>query len=137
MMKKWKNRIFFSGVLALFFAMHSQPAMAYDFKVNGICYNWTSATTVEATYEYYSDNSTYVSGVLSIPRLVSYGGSTYLVTGIGNDAFRGCRSLRSVSIPNSVTTIGSSAFYLCQGLASVEIPNSVTTIGHYAFDNCI
>ncbi len=39
-------------------------------------------------------------------------------------------------IPNSVTSIGNNAFRDCSGLTSVTIPNSVTSIGNYAFCDC-
>lgn len=58
------------------------------------------------------------------------------VTTIGNDAFRGCSVLTSITIGNSVTTIGNSAFRGCSGLTAVTIPNSVTTIGEGAFNDC-
>lgn len=51
-------------------------------------------------------------------------------------AFRHCRSLTSITIPNSVTSIGGDAFYGCSSLTSIIIPNSVTSIGYYAFRNC-
>ncbi len=58
------------------------------------------------------------------------------VTSIGDDAFFGCWSLRSVVIPESVTSIGEGAFWQCWSLQSVEIPNSVISIGEYAFYDC-
>lgn len=58
------------------------------------------------------------------------------VTSIGDDAFHRCRSLTSISIPNSVTSIGWWAFYDCNRLANVSIPEGVTTIGGWAFGNC-
>ena len=58
------------------------------------------------------------------------------VTGIGDNAFRGCKCLTSVEIPNSVTSIGESAFEGCKGLTSVTIPNSVTNIVQGAFTGC-
>ena len=59
------------------------------------------------------------------------------VTSIGNNAFRYCSGLTSLTIPNSVTSIGEYAFYRCSGLTSLTIPNSVTSIGGGAFYGCI
>ncbi len=58
------------------------------------------------------------------------------ITSIGEDAFRDCTSLVSVTIGNSVTSIGGWAFYNCNSLARIEIPNSVTSIGVSTFNGC-
>ena len=47
------------------------------------------------------------------------------VISIGQDAFRDCYGLTSVTIPNSVTSIGEFAFYGCSGLTSVHISDLV------------
>ena len=58
------------------------------------------------------------------------------VTSIGLYAFMGCSNLSSIEIPNSVVYIDDLTFHGCSALISVTIPNSVTSIGHGAFENC-
>ena len=75
-------------------------------------------------------------GIVEIPASVMHDGEKYPVSKIADNAFANCRSMSSVTIPNSVTSIGSSAFSGCTGLTSVTIPNSVTSIGYSAFSGC-
>ena len=111
----------------------------YDFEKNGIYYKITdaSAKTVKVTYRD-TDYDNY-SGSVSIPSSVSYDGTTYSVTAIGQQAFRGTNDgghLTSVTIPNTVKTIENYAFWLQKNLGNVTIPSSVTSIGKYAFCWC-
>ena len=110
---------------------------------------WDTSTKVQVgDLYYYLDNANNLAqvtsranlkpytGNITIPSSVTNNDTNYSVTSIGEDAFRNCSGLTSVSIPNSVTSIGSYAFYYCSGLTSVSIPNSVTSIGSYAFYYC-
>ena len=113
---------------------------AEDFEVDGIYYNILTDKTneVAVTYRgsfYYSYSDEY-TGSVTIPSSVTYNGTTYSVTSIGNSAFYYCHGLTSVTIGNSVTSIGNSAFSCCDALTSVTIPNSVTSIGSRAFEGC-
>ena len=58
------------------------------------------------------------------------------VTRIGDGAFEGCTSLKSLVTPDSVTSIGGSAFENCYSLSSLVLPDSVTSIGAWAFFGC-
>ena len=58
------------------------------------------------------------------------------VTNIGNNAFYGCSSLISVSIPNSVNFIGVFSFSDCKALTSITLPNSLKVIDSAAFSGC-
>ena len=117
-------------ILSVFFAI---SASAYDVVVDGIYYNLIKETkTAEVTCPSYN----YYSGEIIIPESITFKETEISVSSIGEDAFRRCYNLTSVSIPNSVTSIGSYAFFNCSNLTSVSIPNSVTSIGNYAFSDC-
>ena len=62
---------------------------------------------------------------------------TFTVTGIGDEAFKGCSSLTSITLPNSIQEIGPYAFKDCSSLTSITLPNSLQIIDPYAFEDCL
>ena len=109
-------------IMAVAMMMLSLQAMAYDFPYTHqgktLYYYIISDSTVEVTYY---DNSNYVSGDVVIPSTVTYNGTTYSVTSIGEVAFLDCIGLTSVTIGNSVTSIDGGAFSGCSGLTSINV----------------
>ena len=58
------------------------------------------------------------------------------VTEIGKEAFRDCKSLKNIELPDTLETIGDYAFYGCYTLNEIHLPNSVVEIGRWAFSYC-
>ena len=92
----------------------------------------------------FKDNSKRENGVLYISNCLvdaetSLSGAYAIKNGtriIAEEAFYGCSSLTSVTIPNSVTSIGDQAFLNCKALTNVTISNGVMKIGGEAFRGC-
>ena len=123
---------------------------------------WTGYTSTgfiwqSSSYDYLlyltatSDTTVAVSGCgtwstdrdITIPETATYGGKTYTVTSIADNAFKNQTNIKSVSGGLNVTTIGASAFEGCSNLKFY----SQTTYGrggnvhlyrvnHHAFYNC-
>lgn len=58
------------------------------------------------------------------------------VTGIGADAFKGAKNVKSIKLPDGLLYIDNYAFYDCDYITEIVIPDSVTTIGQGAFQGC-
>ena len=124
-------------LLLLAMIMLPMVVSAYDLavgSVNGVIYyNWiNNGKELEVTF----DNDSKYKGTVIIPDEVIFNGIPKKVTGIGNNAFRWCYELTSVTIPNSIKSIGECAFQACSNLISITIPNDVINIGGYAFNGC-
>ena len=131
------KKTFFKSLLTIACLLCSIGVYAHDFEVDGIYYNKLSSTEVEVTFRggNYDSYDEY-TGTVEIPESVTYNGTNYSVTSIGQYAFAICNELTSITIPNNVTSIGERAFSGCSGLTEVTIPNSVTSIGEYVFYKC-
>ena len=89
-------------------------ATAHVFEVDGIYYNINGnevTVTFKGSYETEYENE--YSGNVIIPATVTYKGTTFSVTSIGEGAFSGCGGLTNVTIPSSVISIGNYAFSSC------------------------
>ena len=119
-----KNYLFLIALFAL-----SAQSWAYDFSYTyqgqTLYYNIVDGNAQVTYKNSYYPRYTNLTGSLTIPSSVTYNGTTYSVTSIGELAFSGCSGLTSVTIPNSVTSIGGSAFADCSGLTSVYYTGDV------------
>ena len=80
-----KHKILLSLVAVLLTALSAQ---AYDFQSGDLYYNITSGTTVEVTNQSWWSSANYQGlSTAIIPETVTYNGTTYSVTSIGNNAF--------------------------------------------------
>ena len=77
-----------------------------SFTVDNLNYRVTGSTAVELT-----GYVTRPTGILDIPATVSYEGSEYSVTEIGDEAFAYCENLTELVVPPTVTIIGQHAFH--------------------------
>ena len=55
---------------------------------------------------------------------------------IGKNAFKGCESLKNLTIGESLRSIGDYAFSGCTKLESIELCEGLESVGKYAFEKC-
>ena len=58
------------------------------------------------------------------------------VNSIGFAAFLGCSDLKSITIPSNTTQISDEVFRYCTSLTSIHFPDNITSIGSCAFEGC-
>ncbi len=57
------------------------------------------------------------------------------ITKIGNDAFRDCENLKTLTVPAGVEHIGAYAFLDCNALTSIVMPDALSFLGWQAFNS--
>ncbi len=111
-------------------------AYAETTTINGIRWTYT-ITDGEASVGDWSASQTAIPtstrGNVAIPKVLD----GCPVVGIMDGAFKGCASIRSVTMPEGVTSIGKGAFNGCSNLKSISIPQGVSVIEKDVFRGCI
>ena len=100
----------------LVLAFSAMTMMAEEFKIGKLTFEIISSTEVSLK----SADQDITKAFLG--ETIDYQGKTYTLTSICSEAFEGCTSLTSVTIPNSVTEIGEGAFYWCSKIRTIYIP---------------
>lgn len=109
---------------------------AESVKIGDLYYNLNYGTA-EVTYQLrYNENNYAGLTDVVIPSSVIYNNVSYSVTSIGETAFRDCKSLTTIDIPNSITYIGDQAFYGCENLLAIDLPPYITVITQTLFCGC-
>ena len=130
------NRIFLKPLLAavlLFSVGTASAATAIGEDWVGDVYYWFYDDG-HAVVESDSYSGPDYSGRVVIPATVTYNGTTYNVTEIGEYVFRDC-PVTEVILPEGLKKIGRQQFWGCDNLKSITIPSSVTEIGYDAFNS--
>ena len=106
--------------------------------------NYTEKSFTAGVIKYHtlSDNTVEVVGhtnptsnSVSIPRTVSFEGTSYTVVSIADWGMSGCGNVKRLILPNTLKTIGYQAF-IYSGYTYISIPASVTSIGAQSFNAC-
>lgn len=99
--------------VATILALLLMSSCSQSVKHDGLLFNISGS---EATVSAPLSHS--VSSV-TIPDIIVCNGDTIAVTAIGNNAFKGCKRLTSVTIPQSITEIKPGAFGGCSQLKQI------------------
>lgn len=127
--------------------MVTTTVFAYDFTVDGLCYNiidghydaadnFIPGTYAKVTYQNGESpryNPEELNPNLVIPATVEYENVIYKVKWIGEASFEGCAGIKTLTIADVVEKIQSDAFWGCFNLEKVTLPNSLTYIGQGVF----
>ena len=99
---------------------------------NGLNYSYSTgskrATVIAGDYTYLY--------TAEIPSTITVNNVEYAVKAIAADAFRYCRNLYHVSLPDGLETIGDYAFLGNISLGDIDFPSHLKSIGESAFSSC-
>ena len=94
-----------------------------DVTIDGVVYSlWPNENAASV-----KDGSKFEGKELHLPAVIDNGGTKYPLKTIGGEAFKDCKGIEKIVIPEGVTTIHMRAFSGCSALKSIVIPRTLTT----------
>ena len=119
--------------ILLLILVTSVNGWAVSFTVDGINYNITDANGLVVAV---TSSTPKYQGSVTIPATVTYNGKNYSVKAIGENAFKQCTDLTSVTIGSNIETVGYAAFSGCTNLTEINWSNNIKKLDTYAFNDC-
>lgn len=104
------------------------------FNCGNLKYKVTGKNTVTCTG---LKNKKSTQSKCTIPSTVTCDGKKYKVTSVSSNAFRNCKNLKSVCVPNTVNSIGSTAFANCSGLNKIYCSKTIAQSGSNFCGNAV
>ncbi len=105
---------------ALLLALCTLQGFSQTTTIDGIKYTLDSPEAGEATVSPIDNGGGGYSGQVVIPQTITYNGTEYTVTAIGDNAFKGDDNLTSVSMPLTIERLGDKAFFQCSGIITIR-----------------
>lgn len=109
-----------------------QSVLAEEAVIGGLKYSLDQSAKTAIVI---ANSSSEYTGDIVIPSAVTYNGSAYNVTAVGDKAFYNS-TITSVVITEGVLTLGESSFDSCTRLKSVSLPKGLVSLGNSCFGNC-
>lgn len=119
----------YSGTITKEFEIEAKKGTT--FTVKGCTYQVINATKATVTFRGITDES---ATSVSIPKTVKYGGATFKVTEIADNALKANKKIKTVIIGANIKTIGNYAFSGCKNLKTIQINSTkLKTVGKNVF----
>lgn len=127
----------YKGLVLIGLLLMTFPVYSFEYTYEGNTLEYTELRT--------ENGVTYVSvqkvignlptGSLAIPGRFDHEGKTYEVITVAEFGFRGCKSLTSVTLPNTLDSILEQGFYACDKMTSIKLNEGLKMLGDRALCN--
>ena len=132
------KKVLLASLMLLGIVTNGKAAVGDTFVIDDLMYTVvTQWVTMKTGTVKVKANVTTLSGEITIPSYVEDGEFTYKVALVDENAFKNCKSITTVHLPNDITFNSyGSMFWGCTGLTSFVFPESMTEIPNYMFRDC-